>query len=164
MLGIGGSSASVTTYTVHEPSQPEADRVDRASGLVFVKDGFSWLTALFPPLGLALSQLWLPLLAYLVFVGAIVSALIWLGVDENWIALAVVALHVYLGFEHSTLQRWVLDQAGWEMLGSVTGKNLAECERRFFESWLPSQPIISGQSSSGSAQAKANPWSYGAKA
>jgi hypothetical protein len=28
------------------------------------------------------------------------------------------------------------------MLGSVTGRNAAECERRFFETWLPSQPII----------------------
>ena len=169
MFGFDGSSASVTTYTVHEPPQPEADRVDRASGLQFVKDGFSWLTALCPPLGLALSQLWMPLLAYVVFVGAFVSTLVWLGVDENWIALIVAALHIYLGFEHSTLQRWVLDQAGWQMLGSVTGKNLAECERRFFETWLPAQPIISGQSPGGLTQApnksaKSNPWAFGAKA
>ena len=24
----------------------------------------------------------------------------------------------------------------------MTGKTAAECERRFFESWLPTQPII----------------------
>jgi hypothetical protein len=28
------------------------------------------------------------------------------------------------------------------MLGAVTGRTLAECERRFFEAWLPAQPIL----------------------
>ena len=130
------------TYTVHEPSQPDADRVDRASALKFVKDGFSWITAFCPPLGLAMSGLWLPLLAYVVFVSAAVALLMALGVSEAWLSLLVIALNVYLGFEQSTLQRWMLDNAGWSMLGSVTGKTLAECERRFFESWLPGQPMI----------------------
>ena len=130
------------TYTVHEPPEPGADRIDRASELKFVKDGFAWLTALFPPLGLALSRLWLPLLAYVVFAGAAVAGLQALGVDPSWLALLIAALHIYLGFEHSTLERWVLDNAGWQTLGSVTGKSLAECERRFFESWLPAQPMI----------------------
>jgi Protein of unknown function (DUF2628) len=130
------------TYTIHEPPEPGADRIDRASDLKFVKDGFAWLTALFPPLGLALSRLWLPLLAYVVFVGAGVAGLQALGVDSSGLCLLVVALHIYLGFEHSTLERWVLDNAGWQTLGSVTGKTLAEAERRFFESWLPAQPMI----------------------
>lgn len=43
----------MVTYTVHEPPHPSADRVDRADELRFIKDGFSWLTALVPPLGLA---------------------------------------------------------------------------------------------------------------
>ena len=130
------------TYTVHEPSQPDADRVDRASALLFVKDGFAWITALCPPLGLAMAGLWLPLLAYVVFVGAAAGLLVSLGVNEAWLTILIVALHIYLGFEQSTLQRWMLDQAGWTTLGSVTGKTLAECERRFFESWLPAQPMI----------------------
>ncbi len=130
------------TYTVHEPALPDSDRVDRASELKFVKDGFSWTTALFPPLGLALGRLWLPLLAYVVFVGAAAAGLTALGVDQGWVSLLVAAVNIYLGFEHSTLERWVLDNAGWQMLGSVTGKSLSECERRFFESWLPSQPMV----------------------
>lgn len=144
------------TYTVHEPSQPDADRVDRASELRFVKDGFSWPTAVFPPLGLAMSQLWLPLAAYVVFVGAAAAALKAVGVNEAWISLLVAAVNVYLGFELSSLQRWNLDNNGWQMVGTVTGKNLAECERRFFESWLPAQPMIS---SSGNAPRNAPPGS-----
>ena len=34
------------TFTVHEPPNPPADRVDRAESLVFIKDGFSWAAAL----------------------------------------------------------------------------------------------------------------------
>lgn len=139
----------MATYTVHEPPQPTADRVDRGAELRFVKDGFSWLTALFPPFGLAASQLWLPLIAYIVAVGVGSVVLSALGVSENWISLTMLALNVFLGFEHSTLQRWMLDQGGWTMLGTVTGRTLAECERRFLEHWLPDQPVIATQASRG---------------
>jgi len=130
------------TYTVHEPPNAGADRIDRASELKFVKDGFSWVTAAFPPLGFALSQLWIALAVYLVVIGGAVSALAALGVNEGWISVLMMALQIYLGFEQSTLYRWMLDRAGWQTLGTVSGKSLAECERRFFESWLPSQPMI----------------------
>ncbi|MEQ1672789.1 MAG: DUF2628 domain-containing protein [Hyphomicrobium sp.] len=163
------------TFTVHEPPDAGADRIDRASELRFVKDGFSWVTALFPPFGLAMSQLWLPLAAYLVFTGAAVAALAALGVSETSITTAVIALQVFMGFEHSSLQRWSLDNDGWQMLGTVTGKTLDECERRFFESWLPGQPMIAqpGSSSTGAeaisagvaAHAWRSPWSrLGSKA
>lgn len=134
------------TYTVHEPPNGGADRIDRASELKFVKDGFSWMTALFPPLGFAMSQLWIPLVVYLVVVGAAGAALKALGVGEGGISIFVLALQILLGFEHSSLQRWMLDRAGWTTLGTVTGKSLAECERRFFEQWLPSQPMITTSS------------------
>ena len=130
------------TYTVHEPPNAGADRIDRAAELRFVKDGFSWVTAAFPPLGFAMSQLWIPLVAYLVLVGGAASALKALGVGEGAISLFILALQIFLGFEHSTLQRWMLERGGWTMLGTVSGKSLAESERRFFEQWLPSQPMI----------------------
>ena len=56
----------MVTYTVHEPPAPEADRVDRGSELEFVKDGFSWLTAICPPLGFLANGLWLFAIAYIV--------------------------------------------------------------------------------------------------
>jgi hypothetical protein len=58
--------------------------------------------------------------------------------------LVFLIVNIYLGFEVSTLKRWMLEQTGWQALGVVTGKSIAECERRFFESWLPGQPIIAG--------------------
>ena len=132
----------MVTYTVHEPPHPSADRVDRADELRFIKDGFSWLTAVLPPLGLAAKGLWLPLLAFIAAIGIISGLLSAIGADQGWIGLLVTALGVYLGFEVSTIERAMLDRSGWRMLGTVTGRNIADCERRFFESWLPDQPVV----------------------
>jgi hypothetical protein len=130
------------TFTVHEPPNPPADRVDRAESLVFVKDGFGWIAALFAPLWLLAYRLWWPLLGFVVLSAAFELAKRAAGLDPRWIGLAVLALNVLIGFEADTLRRWALERRGWRTLGSVSGKTAAECERRFFEAWLPSQPII----------------------
>jgi hypothetical protein len=152
----------VVTYTVHEAPNPAADRVDRADELRFIKDGFSWLTAFFPPLGLAAKGLWPALLAYLVAVTLLGLLLNAVGTDPQWIALMMMALSLYLGFEVSTLERFMLDRAGWRTLGSVTGRNIADCERRFFETWLPDQPVITVSRNQSGASGGTLP--FGAKA
>jgi hypothetical protein len=130
------------TFTVHEPPNPPADRVDRAESLVFIKDGFSWLAALFAPFWLIAHRLWWPLLAFVLASGGIEAVKRLAGMDPRWAGLAMLALNLLVGFEADTLRRWALDRRGWRMLSSVTGRTAAECERRFFETWLPSQPII----------------------
>jgi Protein of unknown function (DUF2628) len=130
------------TYTVHEPPQPPADRIDRAASLVFVKDGFSWAAAVFAPLWLLVHRLWWPLLGYVVL-SAVFEAIDWVAIlNPGWMTLAIVALHLLTGFEADTLRRWKLDRDGWPVLGSVSGRSAAECERRFYDEWLPSQPVI----------------------
>jgi hypothetical protein len=125
--------------TVHEPPDTPSDRIDRAEGLVFVKDGFSWMAALFTPIWLIVYRLWWPLLGYVV-------ASVSLG------SLATLAVHLLIGFEADTLRRWSLGRRGWRTLGTVTGRTAEECERRFFDNWLPAQPVLaapSGRASSG---------------
>ena len=130
------------TFTVHEPPRPPPDRIDRAESLAFVKDGFSWIAAVFAPIWLLVHRLWWPLLGYIVLSGLFELAR-WGGiVDSDWISLAFVGLHLLIGFEADTLRRWSLDRNGWRTLGSVSGRNAAECERRFYEGWLPTQPVI----------------------
>jgi hypothetical protein len=130
------------TYTVHEPPHPSADRIDRAASLVFVKDGFSWGAALFSPFWLLAYRLWWLLLGYVVLSGLFELAR-WVGLlDPRWATMAVVALHLLIGFEADTLRRWGLERRGWRTLGSVLGRSYAECERRFFDEWLPGQPVI----------------------
>ena len=110
----------MVTYTVHEPPDPGSDRADRGVELEFVKDGFSWLTAICPPLGFAANGLWLFALAYLVGAGALGWALTAAKIDPQWIGWIFLAINIYLGFEISTLKRWMLEQTGWEIL-SVSG-------------------------------------------
>ncbi len=135
----------MVTYTVHEPPHAGSDRVDRGVDLEFVKDGFSWLTAIFPPLGLLANGLWLFTIAYLVGAVLLAWALAALKLGPQMTGFVFLLINIYLGFEVSTLKRWMLERTGWQALGVVTGKSIAECERRFFESWLPVQPIIAAE-------------------
>ena len=130
------------TYTIHEQPDPPADRVDRAERLVFVKDGFSWAAALFAPLWFLLHRLWWPLVAYIAISAVIEIAQQSASLDARWLGLAGVALNLLIGFEADTLRRWGLERRGWRMIGTVTGVSEADCERRFFDSWLPGQPIL----------------------
>jgi len=130
------------TFTVHEPPHPPADSIDRAESLVFVKDGFSWAAALFSPIWMLVYRLWWPLLGYVVLSGLFELVRWGTSVGPEWITLAAIALHLLIGLEADTLRRWMLDRNGWRTLGSVSGRNAAECERRFFELWLPGLPVI----------------------
>ena len=161
----------MVTYTVHEPPAPGADRIDRGVELEFVKDGFSWLTAICPPLGLLANGLWLIAGGYIAGAALLGWALNQLKVDPQLIGIIFFMLNIYLGFEASTLKRWMLDQKGWQTLGVVNGTSISECERRFFESWLAAQPIISGGSMSENGRPAAMPptprsssrfWPFGA--
>jgi uncharacterized membrane protein len=132
------------TYTVHEPPNAPSDRIDRAERLVFVKDGFSWTAAVFTPIWLIVHRLWWPLLGYIL----LIVLCTWLGslFDSGWSTLATLALHLLIGLEADTLRRWGLQRRGWRTVGSVTGRTAEECERRFFDMWLPAQPVIAAGS------------------
>jgi hypothetical protein len=130
------------TFTVHEAANPPADRIDRAEGLAFVRDGFSWSAALFTPIWLLAYRLWWPPLGYLA-AGVLIDLARQSGVfHTGWISLAWAALHLVIGFEADTLRRWSLAQRGWVTLGAVSGRNAEDCERRFFDMWLPTQPVL----------------------
>ena len=134
----------VAVYSVYEPPNPPADRIDRAEGMVFVKDGFTWSAALLPPLWLAAQRGWIGLGIYLAAATVLAGALWALGVHAEWITLAVLALNVLIGFEASGLQRWALELAGWNEAGTVSGRSRAECERRFFDILLAGVPAVAG--------------------
>lgn len=135
-------ASHVAVFTIHEPPNPPSDRIDRAEALVFVPDKFSFAASLFAPFWLASHQLWLALAAYLAAIFVLVAALGAIGIDESMIFCAVLGLNLWLGFEASEIQRASLTAKGWSDAGSVSGRDLAECERRFFENWLGDQPVL----------------------
>src|SRR5262245_34397319 len=130
------------SFTVHERPDPPADRIDRAAGMMFVRDGFSWSAALFTPVWMLVHRLWWPLLAYIVAAGALELLRQTIAIDPGWLTVATVALGLLIGLEAATLRRWGLARRGWSTLGSVSGRNAEDCERRFFDLWLPSQPVL----------------------
>jgi hypothetical protein len=134
------------TYTVHEQPSPPADRIDRAEKLIFIKDGFSWLALIFGPLWLLVHRLWWPLLGYALLAGGLQMVHRLLRVD---VGLVMMAINLLLAFEADTLRRWALDRKGWHVLATVSGRTAEEAERRFFDGWLPSQPIITPSRDSG---------------
>ncbi len=141
-------SSAVVSYYVHEPPDPPADRVERAEQFVFVKDGFSWSAALFAPFWLVSKGLLLALAGYILVVAGIIGGLSYLGVDPSWITLAVFAVHAVIGGEAASLQRWSLASRDWKPVGTVVGRNLRECERRFFDNWFAGEKpsvVASGQ-------------------
>jgi hypothetical protein len=129
-------------YTVHESKNPPSDRQDRAEDLRFVRDGFSWPAALFTPLWLLMRGFWLALIIYLIVATALALAGQMLGLDEEIQFLIMFGLHVLVGFEADTIERWTLRRHGWDMIGTVAGRDVVECERRFFDAWLPEQPML----------------------
>lgn len=137
-----GDAERMVAFTVHEPPNPAGDRLDRAETLVFVKEGFSWLAALLTPFWFLFNRMWLVLALYLGGLLLVTSAMAALGVPDLWIALFQFGLNILLGFEADSLKRWTLEQRGWQSIGTVSGRNSAECERRFFETWLPRQPVL----------------------
>src|SRR2546423_14987770 len=92
------------TYTIHERPDPAADRVDRAEGLVFVKDGFAWAAALFAPIWLVAHRLWGPLLGYGVVGGVFQLGQLPLAFDKRGLGLAVLARHFLNGLWAGTLR------------------------------------------------------------
>ncbi len=129
-------------YTVHESKDPPSDREDRAEALRFVRDGFSWPAALFTPLWLLMRGFWLALIIYLIVATALGFVLQTLDVDEQIQFLIMLAIHILIGFEADTIERWTLKRRGWEQIGTVSGRDVVECERRFFDAWLPDQPML----------------------
>jgi hypothetical protein len=130
------------TFTVHEPPDPPADRVDRAERLAFVRDGFSWSAALLTPIWMLAHRLWWPFAGYL----AAETLLAMLArsdlIDPGWASVAGLALGLVVGFEADSLRRWSLKRRGWSTIGAVSGRNAEDCERRWFDIWLPTQPIL----------------------
>lgn len=133
----------VKAFTVHESPNPPAARDDRAEALLFVQDGFSFFAALLPPVWMIFNRLWLVLAGYLIVVLGLTVLFGLAGIPDEYLGYASLALNLIIGFEADSLIRWSLDRKAWRQIGSVTGASDEDCERRFFESWLPSVPAVS---------------------
>lgn len=127
----------MAVYTIHEPVNPAPTVSRRAEEIVFVKEGFSWLAFLIGAPWLIIRGLWLEFLIIFAIFGVFASLFAALGVSFEAVRWIFLFLNLILGFEFHNLERWKLERKGYRLIGMVSGRDFAECERRFFEAWLP---------------------------
>lgn len=125
----------MSVYTVHEaPARASASPADER--FTFVRDGFSWWAFLLAPLWMLRHRMWLVLIGYVVISGGIEAALVRLGATRPAIAVVGLLISLLVGLEASTLRRLTLHRRRWTNVGVVSGDDLEDAERRFFDMWL----------------------------
>jgi hypothetical protein len=148
----------MSVYTVHEPPPPAAGLSADPQRFVFVRDGFSFWAFLLAPLWMLWHGLWLVLAIYGVVWFGIEGGLLALGVYKSALTLVALLIALLVGLEASTLRRFALARRGWRNVAVISGDDLEDAERRFFDAWLsqppPSQP---GMPSAPAAAASAPP-------
>jgi hypothetical protein len=125
----------MSVYTVHAPpldsnATPDPER------FVFVRDGFHFWAFVFAPLWLLVKRQWLAFLGYIIVVIVLQGCLYLLRVPAPGHSAVTFLLHLLVGLEAATIQRWTFNRRGWLQLGLVTGARQETAERRFFDTWL----------------------------
>jgi len=123
-------------YTVHEPSLRAVETSTDPERLAFVRDGFSRPAFLFAPLWMLWHRMWLVLVGYLVLTAALMALVKALGASTSAAFLVGVLVSLLVGLEASTLRRFALSRRGWKNIGIVSGDDIEDAERRFFDAWL----------------------------
>ena len=126
----------MSVYTVHEPPLRAGATVSDVERLAFVRDGFSWWAFLFAPLWMLRYRMWLVLTGYVVVsvgLGIVVKLSGASALAGSFIGLLIALL---VGLEAGTLRRFTLNRRGWKNLGVVSGVDIEDAERRFFDAWL----------------------------
>src|SRR5712692_2727359 len=139
----------MSVYTVHAPRTDEAD----PERFVFVRDGFYFWAFVFGPLWLLVKRQWLALVIYIGVAIILQAGLFLVGVPRLTHSMVLLLMHLLVGFEAATVQRWTLNRNGWTELGVVSADRYETAERRFFDTWIaktaktetpappPTQPI-----------------------
>ena len=135
----------MSVYTVHEPPQRFAAAPD-AERFTFVRDGFSFWAFLFGPLWMLRHRMWLVLIGYVAILGCLEAVVSLFGGSVAIAGLISFLISLLVGLEAGTLRRFTLNRRGWNNIGVVSGDDLEDAERRFFDAWVrrsAAQPVTS---------------------
>lgn len=144
------------SFTVHEPPEQAADKFERAEQVVMVRDGFSFWAAIATPFWMIAHRLWLPLAAYVGLLVALELVALAVGFELEAVGWIMLAVHVLVGFENDAIRRYDLKRRGYSEIGSVSGRTVEVCERRFFDDWLQGQPFLSRDALTGGGAREAH--------
>jgi hypothetical protein len=130
----------MSVYTVYEPPLRAADAVPDPERFAFVRDGFSVWAFLLAALWMLWHRMWLVLLIYLVVAVGVEAALHYAGVSDPVLGLVALLISLLIGIEAGTLRRFTLARRGWKNVGIISGDDLEDAERRFFDAWVRAAP------------------------
>ncbi len=130
----------MSVYTVHEPPAWTAGPLPDAERFVFVRDGFSFWAFLLAPLWMLWHRMWLVLAGYVVVTVVLEAPMVVFGISRAAISVVGLFMSLLIGLEASTLRRFTLQRRGWRNVGIVSGDDVEDAERRFFDAWLRQTP------------------------
>ena len=130
----------MSIYTVHQPPLDSGAATAEPYRFVFVRDGFSWWAFLLTPFWMLRHRLWLALAIYLLASAALDAGLRALGASVFTLILASLLISLLAGLEAGTLRRFKLARRHWRNIGVVTGDDVEDAERRFFDAWIHQAP------------------------
>jgi hypothetical protein len=131
----------MSVYTVHQPPLDSGAAATEPYRFVFVRDGFSWWAFLLTPLWMLRHRLWLALAIYVLVSAALDVGLRALGASAFVLVLAGLLISLLAGLEAGTLRRSKLARRHWRNIGVVTGDDVEDAERRFFDAWIRQAPV-----------------------
>lgn len=116
----------MATYVVMEPP----GRSEKADATAFVRDGFTWLGLLVPPLWFAWHRLWIEAALAFVVMGllSMLGQKLGLGVAGSLLSLLV---SLYVGLEGQGLRIAALRRRGWHEWGTVEAGWLDDADTRY---------------------------------
>ena len=126
----------MSVFTVFEPPRRSAGAVADPERFVFVRDGFYFWAFLTTWLWMLWHRMWIVLVIYIVAVMGVEAALHYSGVSTAGVVLAALGISLLIGMEASSLRRCSLARRRWTNVGVVSGEDLEDAERRFFDSWV----------------------------
>jgi hypothetical protein len=127
-------------FTVHEPPLRATAALPDPERFVFVRDGVYVWAFLLTPLWLLWRGLWLVFIIYAVVVIAIESAMHYAGFGTGSIILVQLLISLLVAVEAASLRRFSLARRGWKNIGIVSGDDLEDAERRFYDAWINASP------------------------
>lgn len=138
----------MSVYTVYEPPLRRVDSFSDPARFAFVRDGFSFWAFLTAALWMLWHRMWLVLLIYVIVAAGIDVAMYYANVPSVVVATVSILISILIGIEAATLRRFTLMRRGWKDVGIVSGKNLEEAERRFYDVWVRKPSAERGEPSS----------------
>lgn len=115
----------MAAYVVMEPPGGE-----KAEDATLVRDGFSWLAFVVPPLWLLWHRLWIEALLAFIVLGALsaVGEMLDLGLSGS---LLIFLVALYTGLEGAALRITALRRHGWREGGVIEADTIADADTRY---------------------------------